>query len=95
MGQGDPGGQHQAGVRPVQEAGHSIAAKTAGWHFSAVPTAPSNVPADICSMRVLRILNPRSGLPLEEFSIILSAKPIVISACRSSISRLQLHERFE
>ena len=32
-------------------------------HFSAVPTAPSNVgyrgrPADICSMRVLRILTP-------------------------------------
>ena len=50
-------------------------------------------PAD-SSMRVCSIL-VRSGLPLEEFSIILSAKPIVISACRSSISRLQLHERFE
>ena len=54
--------------------------------------------ADICGQAVSAkpaAIDPESGLPLEEFSIILSAKPIVISACRSSISRLQLHERFE
>ena len=75
MGQGCKDRGHQAAVRQLQRAGYSVtpvrrtAAKIAVTFLPCQPRGAMSAiwggPADICSMRVLRILTPRRSLAID------------------------------